>query len=370
MTLGLKELWRTKGRFAAITVAVGFIVFLALILSALADGLFLSNTGALRTVESDGYVYAADSDRSFSRSELPNETVDGVAAVDGVADAGPVAFLDLPVTIGGELASIVLAGFETDGPGGPGATTDGELPTGGLTAVADSSLADDYDIGVGDSIELGDMSVEIVGFADDVQYLGGATVWMPFDGYVEVRNAMRPELTQRDPVQTVSFAVVPGDDPATVADAITAQLEGVEALPIDDAVLALPAVAQQETTFTAIVGATYVVVALVVALFFALITMEKRTQYAVLKAIGARSGTLAVAVFIQAVVTATIGYVLGWLLTRLIGFVLPSSVPATFVTSTAVTLLVATIVMGAIGAVLSFRRIARIDPASALGGAA
>jgi ABC-type antimicrobial peptide transport system permease subunit len=44
-------------------------------------------------------------------------------------------------------------------------------------------------------------------------------------------------------------------------------------------------------------------------------------------------------------------------------------VPIAFLTGTAQALFVATIAMGVVGAALSFRRISKIDPATALGGA-
>ncbi len=373
MNLAFAELRRTRSRFAVITVAVGFIVFLALILAALADGLYLSNTGALRNAGADGYVFAADSERSLSRSELAPEVADEVAAVDGVEQAAPVAFFEVPVSVDGERLSVVVAGFQPDGPGGPQAASDGALPEGStdpIEAVADRTLADEYDLAIGDVIDMGgDVTVTVTGFADDVSYLGGSTLWVPFEEWVEIRDAVRPELSGRNPVQAVAFTLATGSEPTAVTADIGDEVDGVEAVPVDDAVLALPAVAQQESVFAAIVGATFVVVALVVALFFALVTMEKRTQYAVLKAIGARTRTLALGVLIQATVTAFLGFLLGLGLTRLVGAVLPASVPATFVTGTAISLLVATIVMGGLGAVLSFRRIGQIDPASALGGA-
>ena len=374
MNLAFAELRRTRSRFAVITVAVGFIVFLALILAALADGLFLSNTGALRNAGADGYVFAADSEQSFSRSELATEVVDDVATIDGVEQTAPVAFLDVPVSVEGERLSVVIAGFQPDSPGGPQETSEGSLPgpsADTIEAVADRSLADESDVVIGDVIDMGgDVSVTVVGLADDVSYLGGSTLWVPFERWIEIRDAVRPELSGRNPVQAVAFTLAADtSEPAATTDRIGDEVDGVEAVLVDDAVLALPAVAQQESVFAAIVGATFVVVALVVALFFALVTMEKRTQYAVLKAIGARTRTLAFGVLIQATVTAFLGFLLGLGLTRLVGAVLPASVPATFVTGTAVSLLVATIVMGGLGAVLSFRRIGRIDPASALGGA-
>ena len=115
---------------------------------------------------------------------------------------------------------------------------------------------------------------------------------------------------------------------------------------------------------------SFVVVGIVIALFFALITLEKRGQLAILKAIGSSNWLLLRGVLVQALIATVAGYVLGFALSRLLALVLPPAVPVEFLAGTARTLFFATIVMGAVGAVLSFRRIIRIDPASALGGEA
>ena len=75
-------------------------------------------------------------------------------------------------------------------------------------------------------------------------------------------------------------------------------------------------------------------------------------------------------VLVQALLATAVGYILGFGLSRGLALVLPAAVPIEFLPRTAVALFLATIVMGALGAVFSFRRIIRIDPASALGGEA
>lgn len=132
--------------------------------------------------------------------------------------------------------------------------------------------------------------------------------------------------------------------------------------------LSIPGVDQQRTTFTAIIVVSFGVVAIVTALFFALITLEKRGQLAILKAIGSPNPLLLRGILVQALIAAAAGFVLGFALSRFVAMVLPASVPIEFLPRTGAFVLVATLGMGAIGAALSFRRIIRIDPASALGG--
>ena len=113
---------------------------------------------------------------------------------------------------------------------------------------------------------------------------------------------------------------------------------------------------------------SFVVVGLVTALFFALITLEKRSQFAILKAIGSSNRFLLEGLVVQALIATMAGYALGFGLSRLLALVLPSTVPVAFLPSTALSLFLATFAMGALGGLFSFRRIVRIDPASALGG--
>ena len=103
------------------------------------------------------------------------------------------------------------------------------------------------------------------------------------------------------------------------------------------AVLALPGVKAQKSTFNQIVYVTFIVAGIVIALFFALLTLEKRTQLAILKAIGASSRYLATGIVVQSVIVCAIGLALGIIASRLLALVLPASVPVTFRGASAVT---------------------------------
>ena len=67
-----------------------------------------------------------------------------------------------------------------------------------------------------------------------------------------------------------------------------------------DAIEAIPGVTEQRTTFNQILGVTVVIALVVIALFFALLTVERTALYGVLKAIGARSRTIFAGLVVQA----------------------------------------------------------------------
>jgi hypothetical protein len=93
MRIALAEMRRRRGRWLSIVGAVAFIVFLVLVLAALADGLFVGTTGALTTGDSDALVYSADGRRSLVRSELPLADLPEIESVPGVADVGTLGVL-------------------------------------------------------------------------------------------------------------------------------------------------------------------------------------------------------------------------------------------------------------------------------------
>ena len=141
----------------------------------------------------------------------------------------------------------------------------------------------------------------------------------------------------------------------------------MEALTVDELVDALDVVQQQASTFQGIIGVTFVVTLLVVALFFALLTLERVRLYAVLKAVGARTLDLVVGVAAQAVGVAAGAVVLGGALA--VGFVavLPPDLPVQLVPGRAVIVVVGTMVTALAGGLLTLRRLVRVDPAQSLG---
>ena len=89
--LAMREIQRGKGRFASIVAALSLIVFLVLVLGALADGLFFGATGAVRSTTASGYVFSSDAEGSLVRSKLNEADVASVAAAPGVTSASPAA---------------------------------------------------------------------------------------------------------------------------------------------------------------------------------------------------------------------------------------------------------------------------------------
>ncbi len=91
--LAIREFQRGLGRFSAIVSALGLLVFLVLILGALADGLFYGATGAVRSTTATAYAFDDKAEGSLVRSRLTTADVERLAQAPGVESAGPVGVL-------------------------------------------------------------------------------------------------------------------------------------------------------------------------------------------------------------------------------------------------------------------------------------
>lgn len=370
MRLALRELRRRPGRFAVATVILTLIALLLMFLGGLLDGLIGSSTGAYRAQQGDVIVYSTESRDSLVRSRITPETRHRVEATPGVEAVGGLGSVQLGARPGDQpdtrdLLGTVLFGYELAPRGLPA-----EPPATG-TVVADSALRSDG-IEAGDTLLLGPQRspVKVTDFVDDTRYSGQASLWGSLETWRSVAAENRPGQAAGDTVQALVVRTG-GSSAADVVDAIEAATDdATSALTIDEAIDALPGVSQQRSTFNQIIGVTVVVALVVVALFFALITVERTALYGILKAIGASSATLFAGVVLQAVavtlVAAAIGIAGSLTLDALIP---PGAIPFDPTPTRLASSVVLMLVAAAAGCAFSLRRVLRIDPASAIGTA-
>ena len=251
--------------------------------------------------------------------------------------------------------------------GTPTTLVEGRLPEAGEDGIAavDTRLRD-VGVEVGSTVSVGDVSATVVGFVSDAAYQLQPTAWTSVDTWRAMRDAVRPELRGQP---TAINAIAVTTDGAPDLTALAAAVPDAAALTAEQTGLAIPGVEQQSSTLNSIIYTTLAVAGLVVALFFALLVLEKRELFAALKALGSSTGRLGRGVIVQAFIASVLGVVFGAILARLFGLVIPAEVPTLFRTDTLVTIAVFTVVAGVVGALFSLRRIARIDPATAIGGA-
>jgi putative ABC transport system permease protein len=369
MRLALRELRRRPSRFAVAAAILTLIALLLMFLGGLLDGLLGSSTGAYRAQRADLIVYSADARQSLVRSRITGDQRLEVQRVAGVTGAGGLGSVQLGARLSTDpeartLISTALFGYELAPRGLP--TT---VPGRG-TVIADSSLRS-QGVRNGTTLLLGPQRspVEVVGFVDDTEYSGQGTLWGSLETWREVLAANRPGQRVSGDVTQALVVRTDGRAAGAVAEAIDAATAGgTETLTVAAATEALPGVSQQRSTFNQIIGVTVVVAVVVIALFFALITVERTALYGILKAIGASGATLFAGVVAQAVLITLIASTLaGVAALALAAAIPPGSIPFTISTWRLAISVVLLLLAAVAGSAFSLRRVLRIDPASAIG---
>lgn len=367
MRLALAELRRQPRRFVTAWLVLTLLSLLLMFLGGLLDGLIDQSVSAIRRQNSDLVTYSDTARESLVRSRVTAEERAAAEAVDGVEAVGGLGAVQLGARLDGrderDLIGTVLFGYEIP----PNGVEDPPPPG---QAWADDTLQAEG-VEVGSVLLLGPLRspVEVAGFVSGLEYSGQSSLWADPATWREVQGENRPDaVVTGDTFAALVVQVSEGHDPEEVAEAIDAATDSTTTLTLSQAVAGLPGVSEQESTFNQIIGVTVLVAVVVIALFFALLTVERTALYGVLKALGASSGKLLRVVVIQAVAIALAATLTGTILAVALDLALPpGSIPYQLGVSRVVLSTAALLIAAVVGCAFSLRRVLRIDPASAIG---
>lgn len=370
MRVAIRELARRPGRFAVAGIALSFLTVLLLLLGGLLDGLFLGSTGAFRAQDAEVFVYSADARDSFQRSRVDAELRATVEGVDGVERTDGIGVAQVAGSVGAapadseldELIDLAVLGYES------GTEQLPEPPAPGSAYADDRIRAEGVE--VGDVVLAGPAAtpIEVVGFVDDASFLLQGSLWTAPDTWREVLAASRPDAAIGDDAfQVLLVQAAEGEDPAALAARIDGATDGAtSSLTRDEAVLSLPGTREQNRTFTGLISVTFLVVGLISALFFALLTIERSRLFAAMKALGVANGRLVTWSVLQAVLVAAGAFLVGIAVTVPLAAAVPAEVPLRLEPRRALVTGLVLLVTAGVGSGLTLRRITRIDPASAI----
>jgi putative ABC transport system permease protein len=377
MFLALKEMSRSKVRFALLIAAIGLLVFLILFQQSLQNGLINGFIGAIRDQNAPVLVYSVDGQRILQGSVITPEMDAQVRAAEGVGEVGPIAqgtFTGQPSgNADGETFDTTLIGYELgpdgNGIGAPTTLVEGTLPTAdneGVVSDADVQLG--YDIGDVVTLLPGGKQIEIVGIAEDIQLNVAPTIFTSYATYLDAVKSVNPDAGT--PLPNV-LGVVPADGytPDQVVTSINDQSLDLDALTREDAAAKTPGVAQVQQSFNIIFLLYGLVVPCVTGLFFLIVTFQKANSLTLLRAIGAPAGRLVSSLLIQVVVIVGAGLLVGTLLYYPLSQQSLGGISLRFETSAVVFWSVLLMSLAVLSSLFAARRVLKIDPIEATTGA-
>jgi len=211
-------------------------------------------------------------------------------------------------------------------------------------------------------------TLKVVGVTDGQQYSLQPSVFVPFFTWDRIRPKSEAEVNSSNPVANI--VIVKLMDPAqgtVVRQRMLAQVANVDVITRDQAVNALPGYSAQQSTLNTQGAFTLFIGILVIGGFFQIQILQKVAQIGVLKAIGTANSIVALASVIQIVVITTIGVGIGGLMTFLFSLFFPPTVPIVFNGATTLVAVLALLLIGPLGGLVSIRYAVRIEPLKALG---
>lgn len=364
MFLALKELKKEKKRFILIISVIVLIAYLVYFLSSLAFGLAQINRTAVDhwkgshivvTKSSDANIYASMIDvadaqaQGYDASSYLN-VVNANVYVDGYDDATSLVF------IGGDFERIMPTLIE------------GMLPKDPLDIVISKSIKSERNVELGSIIKHADTGREfkVVGFSAESNF---NTVPVAY----AVRTSITPAMmmyTTNDPDVDVNASATPNmpdrlsalliDEPSVSENKAWMVLSKTEFIN------KLPGYNAQVLTFGLMIISLSIIASVIMGIFMYILTIQKRSIFAVLKIQGFQSGYIMRSILFQVVLLVFVGLMIGFGLTALTIGLLPSTVPVSY-NWTLVGIVSGFIVLTSLcGALFSAWSVLKIDPLDAL----
>ncbi|MFW7415833.1 ABC transporter permease [Demequina sp. SO4-18] len=383
MFLALRSLVFQRGRYALIGLVIGLLALLTMMLSGLSVGLVNDGVSGLKSLPATAFAFESGTkaDNAFSRSAVDDGQRRDWQSEPGIAEAElfGVSLINAR-TAGGQDIDLSLFGFV------PGGFLEPEIGEGSAidspAGIVLSATAREDGVAIGDTITLDrvDTELEVMGFTPGQATFGHVDV-----GYVPLATWQYVASGTSSPGQPDDQTIADGRiDTASVVALRTVDGHSLEAAGVDvatadsaadttmmtltEAFGASPGYTAETTTISLIQGFLYIIAALVIGAFFTVWTVQRQHELAVLRAVGASTGFLLRDGIMQAavlLVTFTgVGVAAGASLAALMPAGVPFSIEAGPVAGAALLM----ITLGLVGAALAVLRIARIEPATALGG--
>jgi len=377
--LAVKEIWRNRGRFLMVSLVIALITLLVLFIAALGEGLGNGNREYLSKLDAELIAFQSKSDLLIAASRLERGRLSSIRRVEGVGDAGMVgaASVNLVLSETETPLKAALLGVEPGHIGEPQVVEGSQLST----DLADEAVID-RNTAIQSGLQVGDMatirvtqgtrdeiySLRVVGITDGQQYGLQPSIFSPFFTWDRVRPKSEAEVNGAEAVgNIILIKLMDGVSSEAVTSRLLAQVKNIDIATVDSAIQALPGYSAQQSTLNTQGAFTLFIGVLVIGGFFQIQVLQKVPQIGVLKAIGASNKVVAFASVIQIVVVTAIGVLIGGLLALLFSLTFPPTVPIVFNGTTSLIAIVALLLIGPIGGLVSIRYAVKIEPLKALG---
>ncbi|PXW91515.1 putative ABC transport system permease protein [Streptohalobacillus salinus] len=359
--LATKEMGFSKVKYGLIGLILFLIASLVLIVSGLARGLSNDNIAALETMTVDDFYVSEDSENVLDQSGFLLE--DLIAEVERGQGWEPLITQSLRLDHAeneSKLAVTLIPVLPSDQLY-PGVIEGEDLQANDqLNVVIDQTMKADG-VSIGDTLHAEDLELyfTVIGFTENQTYRHAPVIYMSEEAfYVE---EISPHKVANAVVLTESNEEVRKTISATLADGVWVNRS--------DIVDAVPGHSSEQMSLNMMIFFLIVISVFVLGAFFYILTIQKLNQFGVLKAIGAKNKFLIGTTLLQVCILTIISLTLAVLFTWFTSTILPEGMPFDFNLLNIAIYTGLMLIVSLLGALISSRRIIKVDPQQAMGRA-
>ncbi|MDO8847109.1 MAG: ABC transporter permease [Coriobacteriia bacterium] len=381
--LALKELLGSKLKFALIALAIGLVVSLTMVTSAMSEGLLTGMSGAKSSLDADALVFQRDTYPTLERSILSADDLETIADTPGVASAYGVGHTFASVGSAEEPFDVRVIGLGDRLDQLPIVEGTGEIGTGETVMDITAKLEG---IELGDTVTLTPVETEltVVGFTENRRYVMVPTLFVSLDTWEQLHVAsVLGRVEEEGGADAAGAAQMEAEFAGSASVAAIeltddASLEDVQAEFGDAYTLASPEEAARAGNgmpemILAVGGIQWVSIiigALLVGVFFYITTLHKTGQIAAIKAIGASNAYLYRQLLLQITILVAVATAFGIVVALGAGAGMPPMMAFDPDLGRWAVAVLAVFGMAYVGSLFSLRSILKTDPATALGRSA
>ncbi|MEJ2130422.1 MAG: ABC transporter permease [Gammaproteobacteria bacterium] len=371
LRLVYRQLMLDPLRTALTCVAIAAVVAVILVLEGFNEGQMRQLRLAVLNRGADLFVVQAGiANMTVARSILPQSSRQDVEAVDGVKIAHPLTGISVIYEYEQDDRRSPMFLLVYDSGGGVEHLAEGEVPHGEREIVIDRSLAERYDLGVGDPFVLSDFEFRISGISQGAAAFFTSFGFARYDDLIDFyfESDLAADITTFPLLSFLLVDLDDGADPGAVAEEIESTVPSVdvflpETLADKDEALGR---ALFGPIMRLLVTVGYVIGVLVIGIVMFAAVNARRRDFGVLKALGFSNAFLGASVLMEAMVLVTVAIPLGVALAWLIGRGIEASMPLYLILATEPVALLRTVaacmVLGVAGALAPVGLIRRVDP--------
>ncbi len=378
--LAIKEIWHNRGRFLLIAMVVALITTLVLFIAALAEGLGSGNREYIENLSGELLAYQSGVELAAASSRIGRSRLNEIRRVEGVEDVGQVGFASGTIVFedGAAPLDISLIGVEPGQPGDPPVIEGENLGRSRANEVViDNNIAERTNIQVGDTITIKTIQgtdeeffeVDVVGRSEGQSYFIQPSVIVPYLTWDKIRPQGTNENQSNNELVS-NVVAIKLDDPSqeqAMADRVMQEVGDIDVVDRKTAYEATPGYSAQQSTLDTQRYFSFFIGILVLGGFFQIQTLQKVAQIGMLKAVGTSTWTIGMSAMLQIVLINALGVLIGALGSLALGASFPPAVPIEFSRDALVTTVVALLLIGPVGGLVSIIYLLRIEPLTALG---